>query len=121
MKVILIPDTIYNTTIYIIPTYKPSELIKYFKKTHGFAYEDDNTVDGMHFSLENKEAGTKDHFIILKKFENSPAGVALLFHEIYHLVHSVMRDVGMIPAEGSEEAFAYYAQYLTTQILNKIV
>jgi len=121
MKIMTIADPIYKAAIYIIPSYETDEIVKYFKKSYNIDYKVDNHCDAMHYSVEYKEAGTIDHFLIFKDFKNSVEWLAILSHEIYHLTHAVMREVGMILSEDSEEAFAYYGQYLMEQTLNKMV
>lgn len=48
-------------------------------------------------------------------------GLAILQHEIYHVVHAVLRHAGIRPTLGTEEAYAYLTQHITEQIYNKIL
>ena len=121
MKVYQITDNIYHATIFVIPEYDDKKLIRYFRKTFGHDYKPDNTIDGMHYALTNGETGVVAHYLIFKAFTNSSDGISLLFHEIYHLVCSIMREVGMVYSEDSEEAFSYYIQCLTKKILERLV
>jgi hypothetical protein len=121
MKPITISDQVYKADILIIPKYKPQEIIKYFRKTYGIEYEIDSFCDAMHYSLSQQDKGIIHHYLIFENFRNSPAGIALLSHEIFHLVCAIFRDIGMKFSEDSEEAFTYYLQYLTENILNKLI
>ena len=121
IKPIIIIDEVYKADIFIITQYTDKEIIKYFSKAYGVQYEIDNSFDAMHYSIEHKASGTIHHYLIFNKFKNSSAGIALLFHEVFHLVCAVFRDIGMKFSEDSEEAFTYYIQYLTKKILDKII
>jgi hypothetical protein len=122
MKVFKIPDNIYHAKIYIINKADNKSLIKYFKKQYAFAYEPDNDFDAMHYRVENKEKGIKHNYIIfLKKFANTPTGIGILNHELLHLINDVLEGVGMKNTGDAEEAYAYYFDYLTEKILNKLL
>jgi hypothetical protein len=48
------------------------------------------------------------------RFLNYNKGIVA--HEIFHAVDFVMNDIGMKLTEESDEAYAYFVQYLTDQI-----
>ena len=45
---------------------------------------------------------------------------ALIAHEIFHVVWFTMREVGMPLSDDSDEAYAYYTQFLTQSIIQNI-
>ena len=46
--------------------------------------------------------------------------MAVLQHEIFHIVQFVMHKVGITLSDDSDEAYAYLIQFLTLKIYNKI-
>lgn len=121
MKVIPIKDEIYHATIFVIPQSTEDELVKFFQKKYGVDYKHDNGFNGLHYTLSNDKQGFVHHFVIFTKFKNTTSGVSLSFHEIFHLVCSVLKEVGLSYSESSEEAYAYYISYLTKKVLEKLV
>lgn len=121
MKIIPIDDDVYYAKIFIIPQCTHGDLVKYFQRVYGTAYEEKPRYDALHYTLENNETGLIIHYIILVNFKNTVPQIALLQHEIDHLVFDVMAEVGIKIAPESEEAFTYYKQYITQKILNKLL
>ena len=120
LKIIEIPDNIYNSTIFVIPEYKQEDLKKYFLKKYGIAY-DETGYDALHYSVINKTQGILHHYLLFEKFRNDIGGIGVFSHEISHLCFSVLRDAGMKFSDDSEEAYSYYIGYLTRIILEKLI
>ena len=120
MKIINIHDAIYEASIYVIPESTIAELVKYFKK-HGVEYKEGKDAEALHYKIVDPLKGLTYHYLIFEKFQNTPYGIAVLNHEIYHLHLSVLGERGLILSGDSEEAFAYYFQYLTEKILGKLI
>lgn len=120
MKVIFINDAIYEASISVIPKCTIAELVKYFKK-HRFDYKESNDSEALYYKLVDPSKGQTYHYLIFEKFSNTCRGIAVLNHEIYHLHLSILKERGLVHSEDSEEAFAYYFQYLTEKILGKLI
>jgi hypothetical protein len=120
MKVIRIDDPIYNSAIYVIPKATPKELVKYFKKKYGYQYEHDSGMGGLYLTIHSEEVGICHHYLIFMEFCNTPEGMGDFIHELLHMVFGILDRVGVKLAKESDEAFTYYADFLTEKILNKI-
>ena len=120
MKVIYIHDAIYEASISVIPKCTAAELVKYFKK-HGVTYEEGNEVEALHYKLVDPFKGQTYHYLIFEEFSNTPYGIAVFMHEVYHLIHSILQERGLVHSDDSEEAFTYYLQYLTEKILGRLI
>jgi hypothetical protein len=122
MKIFKITDDIYHAKIFVIDKTNNDELIKYFNKKYQYKYEPENGFDAIHYRIENKARGVRHNYIIfLSKFKKTSEGVGILTHELMHLLHDVMGHVGVKYCEESEEAYAYYFDYLIEKILNKLL
>jgi hypothetical protein len=54
------------------------------------------------------------------EFSNTPEGMGDFIHELLHMVFGILDRVGVKLAKESDEAFTYYADFLTEKILDKI-
>lgn len=52
---------------------------------------------------------------------DTPSGLGLLIHELFHAVVFLMRDVEIRLSDDSEEAFAYALQDMTQQVVTAMV
>lgn len=120
MKVIKIKDEIYHTHIFVIPKSNEDDLVKYFKKKYRMEYVHENDSDGIHFSVINVKQGIDHHYLIFDNFENSAVGIGIFNHELLHMVFNSLEVVGMKFSNDSEEAYTYFAGYLTEKILDKL-
>lgn len=62
-----------------------------------------------------------DMVIRLYSKPRSPEDYALIQHEIYHIIHGIMRHCNIKPTKGNEEAYAYLTQHLTEQLYRKLM
>lgn len=56
----------------------------------------------------------------LKQKPTSINGLAILNHEIFHCVCFILRRIGITYSSDSDEAFAYFIQYLTNKIYSEL-
>jgi hypothetical protein len=61
------------------------------------------------------------HYIWLNSFTHSIADMGLLIHELFHLVHKILKTKGFLLSSESEEAYTYYLQYLTVEFCEKLI
>jgi hypothetical protein len=124
MKKSMIEDKIYHARIWTLSNYTGDEIRRYFKQKYDVKYdfkENGNDQWATHFSVVNKDNSDVRHYICIQKFEWTIAQQCLLVHEIYHLMNSIFRDVGMEPCKETEEAYAYYLQYLAKGIFRSLL
>ena len=117
MKKIKIEDKIYNREIYFIFDCEFKEYEEYTIKNYGLERESESAPSARFDKIINKDKGYCHYYIWIEKFDWRIYEYALLTHEINHLVFEAMRDIGMEFCKESEEAYTYYMQKITTNIL----
>ncbi len=53
----------------------------------------------------------------MRQLTRSPEDIALLSHELFHVVFYHLTDIGVVISNDSEETFAYLLQFYTEQVL----
>jgi len=120
MKVLKIKDSMYHREIYFVFNCKFIEYEKYTNKKYGLKRKKENAPSARFDKIVNEEKGQCHYYIWREKFEWRIFEYAILTHEINHLVFEAMKDIGIKFCEESEEAYTYYMQRITTDILLKI-
>jgi hypothetical protein len=116
LKIYTIKVPIYDTVIKILCKSTRKEMEAYIFKTYGYELTPSTLqiIDASYFSLDGVQ------FIWLAKYDKSIERQSILQHEIFHLTSTVLRAHGLSLSEHSDEAFAYYHQYVVKQILTKL-
>ena len=108
----------FDCLIYI--GHSDEEVIKHFERNYYNLSDEEKEVLEMrgHGRAGEIKGG---YFLRLEDLDiKNPNSLALMSHEIFHLVDFLLRRIGMTLSEDSDEAYAYLIQYLTEQILKKI-
>ncbi len=63
---------------------------------------------------------TGQTFLWLKEKPTSINGLAILNHEIFHCVCFILERIGITHSSDSDEAYAYFIQYLTEKIYDEL-
>ena len=58
--------------------------------------------------------------IYLASPPRDPRSVAILIHELSHATNFILREVGILHTESTEEAYTYLLEYLTRETLERI-
>ena len=110
----------YHRDIYFVTECNSKEFCEYTEKKYDIEKEENPGSDAKFLKIYNKSKGLCHYYIWVEKFEWRISEYAILTHEINHLVFRAMKDIGMEFCDGSEEAYTYYIQRITTDILIKI-
>lgn len=60
------------------------------------------------------------NLVFMHKFEDTPAGLAILVHELCHVTFNVLNATGVKEADGTEEAAAYLLDNLTEKCVKHL-
>ncbi len=105
-------DEIYRQNIYIFLGWDFVDVNKYLK--HRFKLMDEvpfSPKDGTTFEFEYQDIKMMGVWL---KDKSLPT----LVHELFHAVCFTFRNKGIILDDNSDEAFAYYLEYLVTKSIN---
>jgi|TARA_R100000501_G_C2555971_1_gene68599 hypothetical protein len=64
--------------------------------------------------------GDQKEYIWIEKFDWTVADQGLLTHELFHYAMTILNKLGINYTADSEEAFAYYLQYIFCQTWSKL-
>jgi hypothetical protein len=104
----------YHADIRLLLGATKTEINEYFQGKYGVSH-DSGKADAQTVTIQKDNIFR--HYIILLEFDWLISHQAILAHEIFHVVCSVLGDIGMRLCDDSEEAYAYYLQFLHAQIL----
>lgn len=113
-----IPDPIYGRTILLLVG-KKSLVQKYLNDNFDPDYEmEGNFGEVNYFDIPDTRVGSKRVFYIwLDSYDESVQDVGTVAHECFHLVCYIFDDLGIKYCDESEEAWAWYLDYLVQQVL----
>jgi hypothetical protein len=115
MKAKKIKDEVYNRDITLVYDCNQEEFYQFIEKKHKgleltrwFTYAE-------HISISNEKTWIR-HYLWTKKGKGiSCCGV--MIHEVFHVTRDCFNEIGMDINEETNEAFAYYQEYIFKQIL----
>lgn len=120
-----IEDDIYHADIWIMINFDADKANEYFKKNYhidaGLKKNGQGVSFGQYFPLYCKDDSRVRHFICMGQFEWAVQDQVLLLHEIFHLVCRVLDEAGVSRYKETDEAYAYYQQYVTLNIFCEIL
>jgi hypothetical protein len=102
MKEVQVFEEMYRADISLIVGGTIPELQSLIESRHDDAPQLDDDTDGYQFECRSKGGQNERFYIYIEKMDPY-----LLYHEIMHLVFSIMKHRGITYSSGSEEAFAY--------------
>lgn len=115
-----IKDEIYHANIRIMACCDENEVADYFKKTYSVECGM-NDAGARVFTLRNEKKRLDVIYLIIPIFDWTIQQQALLVHELFHITYIVLSAVGIKLSDDSDEAYAYYLQYLTTQVVTMLL
>ena len=106
----------YFQTLHLVLDCGYDEFVKIVKNATGtdLSAECHRDADATYFLIPYE--GTEVCYIWMEKFDKSTVVVAQLIHELYHHAVYALKNVDV----KSEEATAYYLQYLVSQALTNL-
>lgn len=118
MKRVLIVDSIYETDFWLIWDCQKSEADKFIEKKYRntkVSIIPDDYVDAATIMTDENVYAL---WIKNRNFAKYPSFA--IDHELVHVVTGVFRIVGMSLKQSTEEAYAYYFQYLKRKIWKEL-
>lgn len=120
MPIKKIVDKLYNYTIYIAYRESSAKLIKFSDKKMGNGFNKKNFSE--HINDENVPAFVYyfSNNEILVIFKEKKALAVAVVHELFHVTAKIMRDAGLELTAESEEAYAYYLEWIFDEAIRFI-
>lgn len=108
----------FDILVHIGDNKKPllKELSKYIKKKELKEISAYNFTRGNAIMLDGGQL-----VLTINKEESLPQFIATLSHEIFHCVTFIMARIKLKHNKNTEEAFAYLIEYITKEILNRVL
>ena len=114
MQVTKIKDDIYGAEVRLITNCTPKQYSAYIKRCFGAEHEP--PYQGYFVVYDN---GSRQVYLVwIKQFEWRIHDYALLAHELFHCAVRVMDDQGISLSDSSEEAYAYYLQFIYAECIS---
>lgn len=127
MNKFLIPDPIYGQSFELIVncTKKQADnfIMKKYKVPKELMGDEFSYSDGLFRVFEYKLKGDSHHCIALymPKFQWTIKQQSILAHELMHFCYHVLSTAGIEHNKETDEAYAYYFQYITTECYLKLL
>lgn len=86
---------------------------------HGFY--DISHLCGLFTQIEDTKKQTKDYVIWLRGAKRNSEDILTISHEALHCTFTVLRDMGIKLSKESEESYTYLQEYLTREIMKKVL
>lgn len=124
MKKFLIQDCgVYPFDVVVAIGVTSKETLNYVQKRLPYDLTEEEKkhfqdFDGMGKTLQLIKG---QNILWLRDFKNDSSSIAILSHELFHVVYQTMWRVGIKLSDPSEEAFTYLIEYLTKNILKKLI
>lgn len=97
-------DVFYGGKLTLIINCTNEEMLDYIQRKHKIRLPYCN-ASASHSKIYSDNGDYR--YIWIDKFNWTTVDQALLAHEIFHYVHGVLRDAGLVLSNDSEEAYAY--------------
>ncbi len=110
-----ISDPIYNTVIHYFNFRKEEDYCKALKSLFGIERQLDGGIGGCFEEFAPSDSQPFDTILCIWTAGKSTEFVA---HEILHTVFNVLNRAGLKLSDETDEAFAYYTEYLMREISN---
>ena len=119
MKIYKILEGTLKTSFFLLVGDTPKEADKYIRKRIIEDIAEAKSYDGFFVTGTNEKGATRD-FIWVEKFNGTPNDIAILSHELVHLVFHNFNSMGAGVSLTMDEPIAYTHSYLLEQSLNKL-
>ncbi|MFA6315528.1 MAG: hypothetical protein WC648_04140 [Candidatus Paceibacterota bacterium] len=117
MKQIKITDEIYGHDFTFLYECSEQESIDHIRLTCDLEKEKQGN-DATYFVLKTlKDDDVFERFIVVNQ---KVTKFSVVVHEIFHYVHEVMNHIGLKLNDETEEAYAYFLEYIYKKILKAI-
>lgn len=110
-----IPDHVYAAKIFVVCG-SPEYYSDYMLRIHKRKEEVIKGAVGHHLRFENKKCEDV-HIIWMPRFKGKTHELQAAAHETFHCAYDILHRRGMTVTKSSEEAFAYYFDYLYGELL----
>jgi hypothetical protein len=119
MKVRKIKDPIYNRDITLIYECDKEEFLQYVEKRHKNLKLERYFIYAAHIGISSETTWVR-HYI----WSREGRGVeycGVINHEVFHCARDCFKEIGMEINEETNEAFAYYQEYIFEQVLKALL
>lgn len=119
---IVFKDPIYDTTIVFLTDFDHTKFQEIMLTRHGLKTDplDPGGAWTIRCGPDGSEFLSKFFIAIYWKFTFTPANLALLAHECFHITSHTLRNRGMNLSNDSEEAFAYHHNFVFQTLLTAL-
>jgi hypothetical protein len=107
----------YKNALYLFCPCSKSEAIAWCKRKKIHEHMDLDDYDEKDAITFGTSAGS---MIFMHKFDDTPAGIGVLVHELCHATFNVLNHAGVKEEEGNEEAAAYLLDNLVEKCLKHL-
>lgn len=106
-------DSIYKANVWVVICSNKKDSIEYMKKKYNLILPKGRMGEGCTWTIEGEGC-----VIWLPKFTRTAKWLSVLNHELFHVISFLLRDRARIPlSKKSEEAYCYYFESLTKEII----
>lgn len=117
MKSVLIRDACWDADVWILFPCDERALVGFVKRKFKQTLEPDDKPGflGRFVCVEDGQGNQQGHVIALSKWKNTPACIAVLVHECFHVTHNILTDRGVQLNDDTSEVFAYLLDSLVSR------
>ena len=120
MKCFKLKDPVYDTSTWFVYNCTKEELNEWCSKKFKVSIieDDEKLTEGICREINCKN-GTA-YIMWVRSVRETIYSMGVIAHELFHLVMLIMCHIGLEISEDSEEAYAYYYEYLFKLILGGV-
>jgi hypothetical protein len=116
MQKLKIKDPIYNCDITLISGCKQDEFYRYIEKKYNYTFSDKSFSIGEHLEVIKPKTWIK-HYLWIQDIKFTIKDYGVINHEVFHCAKGCFDEIGLEIIEATEEAFAYYQEYIFEEVL----
>ena len=120
MKVKKIKDPIYNRDITLVYECDKEEFLQYVEKKHKNLKLERYFTYAEHIGISSETTWVR-HYLWIKRNDFYIKDYGIIIHEVFHCVRDCFDEIGMKINEKTNEAFAYYQEYIFEQVLTALL
>ena len=119
MKSKRLKDPIFNRDITLVYDCDQEEFYQFIEKKHNGLELIRRFTYGEHIGISNDKTWVR-HYLWTKK-GTGVSYIGVILHEVFHVARDCFNEIGMGINEETNEAFAYYQEYLFRQALKALL
>jgi len=120
MKTKKIKDPLYDRDITLVYECEHEAFLQYVEKKHKHLKLDRYFTYAEHISVSSDDSWVR-HYIWIKRNDFYIKDYGIIIHEVFHCVRDCFDEIGLGITESTNEAFAYYQEYIFEQILSELL